>query len=156
MVQSHNPVLRTVQRRHRGHGPGGGPSLSLSFLCLGRDRPNIQDYVVVNHGRMPRRGVYMVGCYPRYMTRPEIRIEEIYLDTGLKNAAEVMVSAHVVAGELDWQVFKRPFNGCMKDSWQVLDTFKIRDAVVYSDNSIETWVRHETHWEVSTTYFVFN
>lgn len=90
------------------------------------------------------------------MNSPEIRIEEMYLETQLKNAAEVMVSAHVVAAELDWQIFKRPFNGCMKDSWRVLDQFKIRDAVVYSDNSVEAWVRYETHWSVSTTYFVFN
>lgn len=101
----------------------------------------------------------MVGSHPRYMhslpPQPEIHISNIYEDR-LPNKAWVALSAFQVAMPAGFEIFKRPFNGSMKDSWKTLDQFNIDEAIIYSDTSIETWIRHPHHWDVAITNFKIN
>ena len=121
----------------------------------------MQDYVVVNHGRMPRRGVYMVGRYPRYMTRPEIHITHMMEDTvqydGESLAEVVRGYAHQLADDGTWlgyRIYPRSFRAVdMPTVWEELDLFEIDRAIVYTESSIETWVRYPYHWEVAVSNF---
>ena len=135
--------------------------LSLSLFFFVR-RPNMQDYhVVVNHEKTVLRGVYMVGRYPRYMTRPEIHLMHISEDTikyeGKPLAQVVREYAHTLADDGTWEghrIYPRPFRAVdMPILWEELDLFNIDLAIVYNDSSIETWVRFPHHWEVSVSNF---
>ena len=87
------------------------------------------------------------------MKRPEIHIMGIHTSE-VESQRKVMECAHTLADYADWQIYKRPFNGSMKDSWTMLATFNIYEAVIYSESSVETWQRHETHWDVVITNFI--
>ena len=73
----------------------------------------------------------------------------------LPHRVMMYLAAHDLAQWQGWEIFPRPFNGSIKDTWKALDEFNIDEAVIYSDSSIETWVRHPNHWDVAITNFTF-
>jgi len=96
------------------------------------------------------------------MTSPEIHLTHISEDTikyeGKSLAQVVREYAHTLADDGTWKghhIYPRPFRARPTHSVYLgtFDLFNIDLAIVYSESSIETWVRFPYHWEVQVSNF---
>ena len=119
---------------------------------------------------MPRRGVYMLGRYPRYMSRAKISIMSVRHSKESLSYKEVLKGAledAERAGEPRYQVIQNPFTveeGRL--TWRDLDLLGINRALVVSmppENpdfefmwmpSLEIWIKVNDWWVVDITTFV--
>ena len=108
---------------------------------------------------MPRRGVYMVGGYPRYMTRTQVRIDTItFCGSRTLNEIRRAVPPNI-------ELIEEPFNMHTANRWTHLEQFGYTTAAVLHTEpesvgldhlfnaTLELWYRTAQGWLVDIQVF---